>query len=996
MITERTMKTLLSVACGMLAALSLCGGLAPSAHAAPFSLQDVGGAATLDGSFSRQAGAHPDLTTAMRFPSTRPAGGFFELPDGGGVHSVQVDLPPGIVGDPTAAPTCSVALLVAGNEHSHDMCPTASQVGIASVSLTNPNLPPVDVGVYNIERPDNLPGLFAFNFRTVVVRIEPSVRAGDYGITAKVNNISQAERLFGTRLTLWGVPADASHDADRFIPDFDNNGRGTSTLTPRRPFLTSPTSCSGKPLTTTVRADSWDTPGVFETASFDHDFDGTPFTIEGCDRLAFAPSFAVQPQSHLADAPTGLDFDLSIPQNDDPGGLATAQMRKAVVTFPEGMSVSPSSAAGLGACSPAQIDLATTTAPTCPDSSKIGTISIDTPLLDQPLTGDVILASQNDNPFRSLLALYLVAKGPGIELKIPGRVDPDPVTGQLTATFDNAPQLPFSHLRVTLRGGSKAALATPTTCGRYTTHAAITSWASSAPVQLDTPMDIDEGCEPRALATLFSAGSTNPVAGGSSPFTFTVTRADRSAYLSRIDAVLPAGMLARIASVEQCPEALAAAGACGPGSLIGSTSVLSGPGETPLPLTGRVYLTGPYKDAPFGLSIVVPTAGQAGPFDLGDVVVRAGIYVDRTDAHVTVKSDPLPRIIDGFPLRLRQVSMSIDRDGFMLNPTNCGAKTIFGAFESFDAVSLTQAAPYRATGCGELPVDPKLSISLSGKTSTTDGTHPGLKAHVALPAGSANLAKASVQLPLALALDPDNAQGLCKPEQRAALSCPASTIVGHATAKSVLPDPLTGPVYFVEATRKSASGRTIHTFPDLWIPLSADGVTIDLVANSDVVLDRLQTTFANLPDAPIDSFDLSIDGGKHGILVVSGKDGTCNGSKTVDSQFVGQNGETERDASAMSVAGCKARVLKTKTTKKSVQLQIGGLVAGKVTVTGKGVSRTSRTIKSASSAWVTAKLTKTSQKALSHHHRVRVTLAATFKPAKGAAVKLKKTVTVRS
>jgi len=770
---------------------------------------------------------------------------------------------------------------------------------------------------------------------------------------------------------------------------------GVPSHAPREPFLTNPTSCPDTPVTTVVRARAWQEPDRWATAAFDRDFDGTPFLTEGCERLPFDPSIDVQPLSHAADAPTGLVVDLKVPQSDAPDGLATAHVKRVEVKLPEGMSVSPSSAAGLGACAPSEIKLGSTDDPTCPDSAKLGTIEVDTPLLEDPLKGEIILAKPDDNPFGSLLAIYLVAEGPGFWLKLPGRVDADPVTGQLTTTFDNNPQLPFSRLRVAFRGGSQAPLATPPGCGTYTTHTEITSWATDTPVSLDSPMTIDEGCEPRDFAPAMSAGTANPLAGAESPFSLTLTRTDRSQYLSRIETSLPPGLLARIASAPQCPEPLATSGACALGTEIGRTSVLAGPGAAPLPVQGRVYLTGPYRDAPFGMSIVVPTAGQAGPFDLGVVVVRAAIYVDRTDAHVTVKSDPLPTILRGFPLRMRQVNVTIDRAGFMFNPTSCGASAIGATIGSLEGAARQLSVPFRVGGCAALSVDQKLALRFTGRRQTTDGKHPGVSATVTSKGRGTNLGKAVVKLPLSVALDPDNARALCKPAERAALACPPASIVGRATAKSILPHPLEGPVYFVEGTRLSSTGRIIRTLPKLWIPLSADGVTVDLNASSDVdSLQRLVTTFDDLPDAPFSSFRLDIEGGEHGILVVSGRPGTCDRSKTIDAQFTGQNRKVAGRAVEATVQGCKLKVTKSSSTRRSVTLRVAGLSAGKLTLRGGGVRKVSRAVGQRAAITVTAPLTGKARAALRRNGRVRVSLVARHVPRAGKARTVRTTITV--
>jgi hypothetical protein len=959
------------------------------------------------GLFSRQAGAHPDFTFSFALPvvSNANIGGTISAGPPEAVHAVEIDLPPGFVGDPTALPTCSPQNLASPGKGGAT-CPLASQIGVAEGATAEVQGPSnFKVGVYNIAHGPDVSARFGFNYEGVIALLNVRVRPEDYGISSGSSGISQGAALQSAKVVFWGVPADPSHDGWRQLPEeLDVTGVPHSTEAPRVPFLTAPTSCGDTPVSLTVRGDSWEHRNVFDTRTFTVDQDGTPFVYEGCERVPFAPAVEVRPLSRVADAPTGLNVDVDVPQANDPDGVGTAHVRRVVMTFPKGMSVSPASASGLGACAPSDIKLGTNDAPTCPDSSKIGAVTIETPLLDTPLTGDVILATQDDNPFHTLLAAYIAVKGPDFYVKLPGRVDLDQATGQLTATFDNTPQVPFSHLHVAFPGGSQAAFATPPTCGTYNTHIEVTSWASSTPVPLDSPMTIDQNCDAGAFAPSFTAGTTNPLAGQNSTFSLTLTRADRTPYLAGVSTALPAGLLANIGSVPQCDPIPAEAGFCPPESQIGTTTVLSGPGQQPLSVKGQIYLTGPYRnpetgqDAPFGLSIAVPTAGQAGPFDLNVITTRAGIYVDRTDGHATVKTDPLPTIIQGIPLRIRQVNVLVDRSHFMFNPTNCTKKTIFGSFTALGGGSSDQVVPFQVGGCGDLDLNQKLKLKFTGKNSTKDGAHPGIDATLTDSGGGANLQKAEVKLPLSIALDPDNAQALCKPEERVALKCPKASIVGQATAVSVLPHPLTGPVYFVEGLRKSATGRTIHTLPKLWIPLSGDGVTIDVNASSAVdSTKRLQTTFDAVPDAPIKQFHLKISGGKHGVLVVSGKPGTCERDKTIDSRFTGQNGQVLVSGSKVTVEGCKPTVKKTKTTAKAVTLQVDNLGAGRLTLSGGTLlRRSSKTLKSTTEASITATLTTKARAALRRHGRVALRLSIVYRPSDGKAVIVTKSVIVRS
>jgi hypothetical protein len=963
------------------------------------------GLSTPDGESLRQAGGHPDLIFKLELAQdTHETDGSTVLGPAEQPRNIDLDLPKGLVGNPTAYPTCSASEFGNGNLQFAG-CPTNSQVGTVDASLLAATPIGGKVGIYNLEHAPDVAAQFGFKLYGVVVIITARVRPGDYGITSGSINTSQGASLIGATFDLWGVPADPAHDSDRLLP-FDNrttapvidpNSPSSFPSTARRrPFLTNPTNCSSTPSTFTVQGDSWEFPGVFDTRTLSSDAGGAPFVFAGCERLTFDPSATVQPLSHTADAPTGAVVDVALPQNEDPDGLATPTVRRVVTLFPLGMSVSPSSAAGLGACSSAQINLGTNDAPDCPASSKIGTVTIDTPLLEDPLDGDVILASQDDNPFRSLIAVYLAVKGPGFYLKLPGKGDLDPVTGQLAITFDNTPQLPFSKLHVALQGGSQAPLATPTKCGTYTTRTSITSWASDEPVELDSPMTIDQGCDAPAFAPSFAAGTTSPLAGKDTAFSFTLTRTDRMPFLSQIDTALPAGVLARIGSVPECADNLAANGACPVESDLGSTSVLSGPGAAPLALKGRVYLTGPYKGAPFGLAIEVPTAGQAGPFNLGTVTVRAGIYVDRTDAHVTVKSDPLPTIIRGIPLRLRQVNVTIDRPKFLFNPTSCGPTRVFGAFQALGGGGSAGSVPFQVGGCGDLDVTQKLALRFTGKSSTKDGTHPGIVATLSDKGGGTNVRTVETKLPLSVALDPDNANDLCEPDERAAFNCPKGSIVGSATAKSVLKDPLTGPVYFVRGLRKSATGRTVRTLPKLWIPLSGDGVTIDLNADSSVdSINRLVTKFHDIPDAPITSVVLKINGGKHGIIVVSGKPGTCDRDRTIDYRITGQNKDVRASSVKSTVEGCKPKVTKTKSSSKSVTIKVDNIGSGRLTLAGAMIRRAARTLGAGSSASITATLTSEARQVLRRHKQVNLKLKVSYQPKSGSTMHVTKTVAVR-
>ena len=872
------------VSCVVVGALA-----APGAGAAvPFSVTEFGASVFSEGQPSRQAGGHADFKTRIDFPrdlaTNRGAGN---------VKDVRVDLPPGLIGNPTAQSACSLALL-SDDVLSH--CPASSQVGVARVLFRgNLGSTPVEspIGVFNLERPVDAPALLGFNVAGVPVFVKATVRPGDYGVSSASLRTSQSLEILSAEVTLWGVPGASSHDPERgsFIGAEPGPLPG-----PKLPFLRNPTSCPATPAQFGVEANSWEHPDDYSAKSVTGDSEGNPFVFSGCEKLAFKPAATIDPDTHRTESPSGLGVEITVPQNESPDGLATPDVRKTAVTFPRGVAISPSAASGQGSCSPAQIGLGTNDPPTCPDSSKVGTVEIETPLLDETLKGDVILAKQNDNPFNSLLALYLAVKGPGFYLKLPGKVDLDPVTGQVTSTFDNTPQLPFEHLRLQLNSGSRAPLVTPSSCGTFNTHIEMTSWASSVPVQMNSPMTIDEGCNTGGFNPVLKAGSLSPTAGAFSPFVLRVLRNDGEQNLARIEATLPPGVLAKLAGVGVCPEALTASGNCPPSSQVGTTTVGAGPGLTPVfvPEPGRaptaVYLAGPYKGAPYSLVVKVPA--QAGPFDLGTVTVRNALYVDPTTTQVTAKSDPLPQILQGIPITYRDVRVEVNRPGFTLNPTSCEPMKVTSTLVGANGASASPTANFQAANCERLAFGPKLALGLSG-APTHRGGHPKLKAVLTAGKGEANIGKAVVTLPKTELLENAHIGTICTRPLYAANACPAKSVYGYAKAWSPLLDrPLQGPVYL----RANGGERAL---PDLVAKLDGQ-IHVDLVGYIDSVNARIRTTFAAVPDAPVSKFELTMKGGKKGLL--ANNTNICATTPRADVKFTGQNGKVSKTSPAVKIA----------------------------------------------------------------------------------------------
>jgi len=890
-----------------------------------------GSATNQDGSTDTQAGSHPyELTTTISFNTTTDSQGT-TVPDGN-VRDIEVGLPAGLIGDPSATPRCTDWAA------SIDACPVSSQVGtltLQGVPASYTSSRTTTVGVYNLQPRAGEPALFGAHVSVANVLIDANVRTGgDYGVTATLSNITTDVPFITSSLTFWGVPADPSHDPYRggcLNSDGTSNGDCPSGE-PLTPFLRLPTSCAGPP-TTTLRVDSWQDPGDFKTASFaSHDNNGTPVGTTGCDKLDFTPSISVQPDTSVADSPSGLSVDLHVPQNDDPAALAEADLKTAVVALPAGVSVNPSAANGLAACSPAQIGLDNANEPSCPDASKIGSVEVDTPLLPDPLKGAVYFAQQTQNPFGSLLAIYVTAEADGVLVKLAGHVVPDPVTGQLTTTFDNNPQLPFTDFKLDFFGGPLGVLATPDALGTYTTTSSLSPWSGNPASTPSDNFQITSGAV-SGFSPSFTAGTQNAQAGAFSPFTLSFSRSDTDQNLSGLSVTLPPGMLAKLAGVQECSEAAlssisdqpgtgtaqAADPSCPAGSQVGTVETGAGTGSDPFFLPGKAYLTGPYKGAPYGLAVVVPAV--AGPLDLGTVVVRQALYIDPTTAQVTDVSDPFPTILDGIPLRIRRIDVNLNRPDFTVNPTSCDPMAITGSLASTGGLSEPVSSRFQVGGCAALAFSPKLKMSLTGKGKTKSGDHPALVSTLTQPFGQANIHTVKVTLPLSMALDPNNSQHVCNYDvalavHGGAVGCPASTIVGSASAITpLLSQPLTGKVYLVQGIRFS-HGNRIRTLPSLLVPLRGQ-IGLDLRANTSVNAgSALVTTFSTIPDAPVSKFTLTITGGKKGLLVITGRGRTiCNAPQVTAAALGAQSGKTENSSIRMSTP-C-GKVHKAKKHKKS-------------------------------------------------------------------------------
>jgi hypothetical protein len=847
------------------------------------------------GPATRQAGAHPDFSFRFDLPPGPP-----EAP-----RDIDLDLPAGLVGNPTPFDTCTPGELagIPANGNGAE-CSLASQVGVVDLRASVAKVVESNrIGLYNLSHGPDVPARFGFHYLTAVATITPRVRPGSYGISAGSFKISQAIRVNGATVKFWGIPADPSHDTERQGPgQLEVSGFPLDLNAPLVPFFTNPTACPDAASIFTARGDSWEHPDVRDEREITTDEGGNPFVWEGCENLPFEPTFAPVPGTHRAHSPTGLDVNLDLPPNEGPDGFSTSAVKETVIDFPPGMSVSPSAVAGLDACTEAQVGLEDNNPPTCPDGSKIGNVTIDTQLLKDPLQGEVVLASQNANPFHSTYAIYLLVKGLGFYLKLPGELNLDKQTGRLKAIVPGIPQLPFENVHLDFRGGPTAPLVTPDRCGDYTIRTEVTPWARpDEPVVASVPMSINEDCNSGGqFKPTLQAGVANPVAGAESPLTLRIRRQDGEQNTSRLEVTLPEGELAKLKGVELCPEALTASAACGPKSQVGISTTAIGTGAFPLfvPQPGKaptaLYLAGPYKGAPYSLIAKVPA--QAGPFDFGNIVVRTAINLDPVTTQVIAKSDPLPQILEGVPVAYRDVRIEVQKPDFTVNPTSCEQRAVTTSIYSIEGAVAHPSVPAKVGDCASLNFGPKLAFALKGGTNR--GDFQALTATLTTGKHEANIAKVAVTLPHSEFLEQSHIGTVCTRVQFAAKSCPAASIYGMARAVTPLLDtPLEGPVYLRSST---------HSLPDLVAQLNGQ-FSVELAGRIDSVNGGIRNSFEVVPDAPVSKFTLKMKGGAKSLLVNSRN--LCKSVSRANVKMVGQNGMTHNETPVVSNS-CSKKVKK--------------------------------------------------------------------------------------
>jgi hypothetical protein len=875
-------------------------------------------------------------------------------------------LPPGLVGNATAATQCTITDFMSLVKETN-LCPASSVVGVATVVANEPKFVHFlirTVPIFNLMPSQGEPAKFGFEvIGKVPVVIDTSVRTGkNYEVVASVTDATQTAGLLSSQVTFWGVPGDPRHDNARgwecvaggYFAEQVGKACPTSSEVPQQPFVTLPTSCPAnpveEPLTSSMEADSWTEP----EAPFSAEYawmtgSGQGLGVDGCGELPFTPAIVVAPEVHAASTPTGLSVDVKVPQKTtlEAEGLAEADVRDTTVTLPEGVQLSPSAANGLEACSESQIGFTgfntatetnefTASKPSCPEGSKVGVVRVKTPLLSHELEGAVYLASPapngegDKNPFDSLVTLYLVAEDPvsGVLVKLAGRGELNESTLRVSTTFANTPQVPFEDLKLELFGGPRGSLSTPAHCGSYPTEALFTPWSGTAPVNVVSPAEKfavttgveGMGCPGGGLPFTpgFVAQGTNAQAGAYTGFQLELSRPDGDQALSGVSMHLPSGVAAMLSSVKQCEEPQAARDQCSPESQVGEATAVAGLGPEPYVQTGgKVYITGPYNGAPFGLEIVTPA--DAGPFNLGTVTVRSRLFIDPNDASVTIDSDPLPTQLRGIPLQLKRVLADVNRPDFEFNPTNCNPMKIEGTLSGSEGASANVSTPFQVSGCQSLPFKPSFTASTQGQASKANGASFVVKVQSS-GLGQANIAKVNLQLPKALPARLTTIQKACTEAVFNAnpASCDEGSVIGNATIHTpVLSSPLSGPAYLV-----SHGGAA---FPDVEFVLQGENIKLVLDGKTDIKNGITYSKFESAPDAPFTTFETVLPTGPHSALTTNLPENAhydlCGTSLTAPTAITAQNGAIINQNTKITVQGCRA-VQSSKTRKLTPAQQL--------------------------------------------------------------------------
>ncbi len=897
--------------------LTTTAGTAAESEDAPFGLAAVGAEADgLNGQNDSQAGDHPyesSVSFSMNtYANELQTNGLGYLTSGGPLKDVVVQTPPGITGDPTAVEQCPQYLVASF------ACPPSSQIGWARLTIITRGFRSFLLGaatpVFNVIPSPGYSAEFVSYFTGLhlFIPLYASVTPeSNYSVRLLTPDIPGIGSPTDVSFTFFGTPLTDPTPYDEYKYSVKGG--------PPTAFLDDPVNCSAGTQMATVSVDSWQHPGPFLP-------DGQPElngpgwvtksatmfpSLTGCELLQFNPTLTVTPETTRADEPSGTTVDIHVPQEPQQlPALVTPEFRETTVTLPSGVSLSPAAGDGLQGCTNAQIDLSVEGEGTCPNGSQIGTVTVTTPLLHEELRGGVFLGTPNCNPCSAadasdgnMFRVFLQIAGAGAVIKLEGKLHANPTTGQLTTIFKNTPELPVSDIVLHFNGGLRAGLSTPQSCGTFTSSSLVVPW--SAPITpAATPVSqftADWNGNGEACPAVwpfnpkFEAGTSNPNAGQYTPLTVTFNREDREQDFSEIKVQTPPGLLGSLATVPLCGEPPADIGTCSEASKIGELTVAAGSGSHPYYQKGNIYLTGPYKGAPFGLSIVVPT--HAGPFNLGNVVVRAQINIDPNTTALTVTTEPLPQVVDGIQLRLRTTNVTINRPNFIFNPTDCALLHIVATASGSQGAQVEDSVPFAVSGCAGLPFGPKFVIATSGTTSRQGGA--SLDAKLTLPPGAqSNIAKVKIELPKQLPSRLSTLQKACldKVFDANPAACPVSSEIGTVQAVTpILPVPLRGPMYFV-----SHGGAE---FPELVAVLQGYGVRVDVVGTTFISKAGItSTTFTNVPDVPVSTFEVYLPEGPYSALAANGN--LCKNALEVPTLFIAQDGAELNRNTPVGVTGC--------------------------------------------------------------------------------------------
>jgi hypothetical protein len=906
--TIRTFST------ALLAALAL---LLAAASTAPASMGIDSFATT---SSTTQAGGHPDLRTTF----TLHEAGVEEV-----AKNVIFNAPQGLFGNINAIVKCAPA------DFARNECPSNSQAGLITVHSNyegNSNFLLGTAPVFDVSPQANQTALFEFIVPTlnIPISIPITVRTGsDYGLRFTVSDITQLAPLTEVDMTIWGFPADPSHTPDRFpkgslghptgCPAQSNatcNGQPTKASIPNDPLTDNPTSCTGQPPVTTLDVETYQDPGKFTHAESSYQ----PTT--GCIKGTFKPLLQASPTTGETDSPAGLDVNLSAKQFEG-FAVSPSQIKEAIVTMPEGLTINPDAADGQSACRDSEANFGSDDAAHCPDNAKIGTLSVGSPTLDGRLTGSLYFGEPKPG---DQYRLFMVFDGFGIHAKLVGSAIPDPVTGQVAVHFANLPQVPFEDFDIHLFASDRGLMATPTACRIYDVSGQFFPWNSVLPDQTSVQhFSLNEGphgapCpgEIRPFHPRLTAGTGNPLAGAFSDFTLKLDRDDGDQFLGDLNFKMPPGFTGDLRGISYCPEASISAAAvnlgraeqaspsCPANSQIGTTNVAAGPGSHPFHAVGKMYLSGPFKGAPLSLAAITPAL--AGPYDYGVVVVRVALHVDPQTAQVFAASDTVPSIIGGVPIRMRSIQVNIDKQNFTINPTNCSPLTVDSQGIGDQGTITDFSSYFNAVNCATLPFKPKMTVKqIGGRKSTNRSANPEMQFDLRTRPGDANIKSLAVTLPPAFAIDQRHLGNICSEKELVATECAGRTPIGKATTTTPLLDqPLTGPAYAV-----SGSGG----LPKLAFILNGQVNLVPRAETKSIVTKSgagtLQTTVPIVPDAPIGHFALTVFGGKSGYLVNTRS--LCAKVPVTKIAYTAQSGKTHSESVKVKAAcGKKSKKARSK------------------------------------------------------------------------------------